>query len=295
MRSVIFILLFLGSFSCIEKKTLHSDSDLFLAPKSVAELTDRKLHEVSGLAASANNPGLLWTHNDSGNEAVIYLVDDHLTIQLACRIKGVKNRDWEDIAVGPGPTNGKSYVYIADIGDNNARYSFKHIYRFEEPILDPQKQEVTITEFDTITFRLEGENKDTEAIMIHPRTKDLFIVSKREKPVYLYQLKYPYSSNADTPTAAKVMSLPLTQIVSAGISTDGNEILMKNYDNIYYWNIKNKTIKEGLQEQPQKLRYIEEPQGEAITFTRNGNGFYTLSEKLLGEKTFLYFYSRGQP
>lgn len=293
MRVLLFFFIYILTVSCFEKKTFDSDSGAFLAPKAVAELTDKRLQEVSGLAASANNHAHFWTHNDSGNDAVVYLIDEQLEVKLVCELKGVKNRDWEDIAVGPGPEKGKNYVYVADIGDNNAKHKFKYIYRFEEPVLSGN-EEITITQFDTIKFELDGEVKDTEALMIHPETMDLYIVSKREKPVNLYQLTYPYDKS-DSIVASKVMTLPFSQIVSAGISTDGNEILMKNYDNIYYWDIKSKTIAEGLQITPQKLKYIEEPQGEAITFSRDGSGFYTLSEKLMGEKTFLYHYARGNP
>lgn len=294
MRILMYVLILALPVSCIEKKSVPSDSEIFLAAKPLVELNDKKLREVSGLAASANNPGLLWTHNDSGNRPEVYMVDEKLKIKLICKIQGVKNRDWEDIAVGPGPEEGKNYLYVADIGDNNANHLFKYIYRFEEPVLANQNGEITIAEFDTIVFQLEDGKKDTEAIMIHPETKDLYVVSKRENPVYLYELKYPYSVH-DTLRATKVISLPLTQIVAAGISTDGNEILMKNYDNVYYWNTKGKSLKEALQAKPQILKYTEEPQGEAITFARDGSGFYTLSERLKGEKIYLYFYGRQTP
>jgi hypothetical protein len=277
--------------SCLEKQSVASDSDKFLAPKSLAELTEKDLKEVSGLATSANNPGLFWTHNDSGNPAVIYLLDEKLNIRLSCKLEGIKNRDWEDITVGPGPEEGKNYVYVGEIGDNNAKHRYKYLYRFEEPVLDDRVSEMSITTFDTIVFELEGEKKDTESIMIHPETKDIYLVSKREKPVYVYELKNPQNTN-DTLTAKQLVSLPLTQIVSAGISTDGKEIIMKNYDNIYYWEIKDTSIADALQEKPQVLKYTEEPQGEAITFSRDGKGFYTLSEKIKGEKVFLYFYER---
>jgi hypothetical protein len=49
---------------------------------------------------------------------------------------------------------------------------------------------------------------------------------------------------------------------------------------------------EALKPPPYIVEYKEEPQGEAITFARDGSGFYTLSEKVKGEKTYLYFYPR---
>jgi hypothetical protein len=290
--TVIFVLVFLLAVSCIKKKSVSGDSALFSKGKPLAELTERKLQEVSGLAASAYNNGFLWTHNDSGNPPEIYLVDEQLQIRLTCKLQGVKNRDWEEIAIGPGPDKNKSYLYVADIGDNNSRHNLKYIYRFEEPVLSAsQNAEIIVRDFDTIVFRLEDGSKDTEAIIIHPKTKDLYVLSKRERPVYLYKLKFPFSLK-DTLTAEKVLPIPLTQIVSAAISPDGNEILMKNYDNIYYWHTQGKPLTKVLKKEPHLLKYTEEPQGEAIAFNVGATGFYTLSEKLQGEKTFLYFYQK---
>lgn len=290
IRIVASVAIFLGLLSC-GKRRVTGTADIFSPPRPLAELKERKLSEVSGLAASAAHPGMLWTHNDSGNPPVVYLVDEHLKIVLSCRLEGATNRDWEDIAVGPGPKKGQSYVYVADIGDNNASHGLKYIYRFEEPALSPQKHELTISTFDTIVFRLEDGKKDTEAIMLDPANGNLYVISKREQPVHVYELTYPFATR-DTVTAKSVMSLPLTQIVSAGISPDGKQIVMKNYDHIYYWDRHDEPLVDVLRRKPEALIYREEPQGEAIAFNRNGTGLYTLSEKLFGEKIFLYFYKK---
>ena len=292
MRLALGVVLFLVAVSCSQKKSDPGDSGVFMPSRRLAELTEKKLGEVSGLAMSAANPGFFWAHNDSGNPAIVYLVDENLKIRMSCRLKGIKNRDWEDITVGPGPDEHKRYVYVADIGDNNSKYRFKHIYRFEEPVLKDENTETTVTLFDTITFKLEDGKKDMETIMVHPATKDIYFVSKRERPVYVYELKYPFSK--DTLMAKKIAQLPLTQIVAGDFSPDGSEVLMKNYDNIYYWDLKGKSLPEGLKQKPQIVNYTEEPQGEAITFNLDGSGFYTLSEKIGGEKTYLYYYGRNR-
>lgn len=294
MRIPHFILFIFFFVSCFQKRASTGNSDAFLPAQRLAELTDKKLEEVSGIAASVSNPGYLWVHNDSGNPAVIYLVNEDLQIQLECKLDGVKNRDWEDIAVGPGPEEGKSYIYVGDIGDNNAKRAVKYIYRFEEPVASGREMKTTITDFDTIAFTLEDGKKDTESLMVHPKTKDIYVVSKREKPVYVYRLRYPFAAH-DTLTAQRLHALPLTQIVSAAFSPDGGEVVMKNYDEIYYWQVGKETVESALQQKPQMLKYTEEPQGESVAFNLDGSGFYTLSEKIKGEKTFLYYYPRNNP
>ncbi|MBL0741638.1 hypothetical protein [Chryseolinea lacunae] len=277
--------------SCKNRKPIENANIDFAVAQPLAEATHDKLVELSGLAASKKHPGLLWTHNDSGNDAEIYLVDQKLNIKLTCKLPGVTNRDWEDIAVGPGPDSTKTYVYVGEIGDNDAIYPLKHLYRFEEPDLDSTTQTLTLASFDTITFKFPDAIKDSEALMINPKTRDIYVLSKRENPVIVYTLPYPQSTT-DTLTAEKLVSLPITQIVSASLSASGTEMLMKNYETIYYWNVGDKPLTEALATAPQQIEYDPEPQGEAITWAHDDAGFYTISEKNLGKSSYLYYYKR---
>jgi hypothetical protein len=290
MRRLVVLLMLVTTIACSQKKGNDGGSDIFLEGEKLVELTDKKLDEASGLAASSSNPGLLWTHNDSGNRAEVLLVDDKLNIRLTCILDNVINRDWEDIAVGPGPEPGKTYIYVADIGDNMAIFPYKMIYRFEEPKFVEGTAKVTITKFDRIVFQLDVK-KDTESLLIDPKTKDLYVISKREKPVYVYELKYPYSTT-DTLTAQKIGSIPFGQVVAGDFSSDGSEVLIKNYNNVLYWKLNNESLASALKRNPLIVNYEAEPQGESVTFARDGSGFYTISEKVKGEKSFLWFYPR---
>ena len=221
------------------------------------------------------------------------MLDEQLEIKLTCTLAGVENRDWEDITTGPGPDRSKNYIYVAEIGDNDAIHQYKHIYRFEEPTWKNGDPDVlTVSTFDKITFRLSDNVKDTEALLLDPTTKDLYVVSKREEPVYLYELKYPQNTN-DTLVAQKIISLPFSKIVAADFSSDGNEILMKDYNHVYYWNFPSTTkALDALKEPPTEIPYEPEPQGESIAWAKDGTGFYTLSESNKKQKTYLYFYKR---
>jgi hypothetical protein len=110
--------------------------------------------------------------------------------------------------------------------------------------------------------------------------------------VHLYQLKYPYSTT-DTLTAESVLALPLTQLTGGAISPDGKEIVIKNYDDIFYYKRKEgQDLIEALKQKAIVLPYEPEPQGEAIAWARDGSGFYTASEAVTGETSFLLFYKR---
>jgi hypothetical protein len=286
-----FILAIVFLIGCSGPPPEKPDLFEFSSGKKLAELKNDTIEEVSGLAASINNKGFLWTHNDSGNDASIFLIDENLNIKLTCKLVGAENRDWEDITIGPGPDSSKTYIYVGDIGDNLARYDTKIIYRFEEPVMKVGENEKEVTAFDRIIFQLPDERKDTETLMLDPNTRDLYVISKREKPVAVYQLRYPQETDT-TLTAKKVADINKGEIVAGTFSHHGDEILLKNIKNVFYWKTDGKELEEVFKTKPHILPYEKEPQGEAITFALDDSGYYTISEKVSGEKSFLWFHKR---
>jgi hypothetical protein len=249
---------------------------------------DQRIEEASGLAASVANPGMFWTINDSGNPPEVFLIDQQAKVRLVCTLFHGNNRDWEDIAVGPGPDPQKKYVYVADIGDNWAQYELKYLYRFEEPTLRGEK-ELTITQFDTLVLKLPDGKRDSETILIDPFTNDLFLISKREDSVHLYTTPFPFSR--DTIVLQKVMKLPYTRIVAGSISSNGGDILLKDYERVYYWKRSaGESLPEVFMKESIWLPYEREPQGEAIAWGENGNAYYTLSEGTMGNAANLFVY-----
>src|SRR5690606_16673354 len=90
--------------------------------------------------------------------------------------------------------------------------------------------------------------------------------------------------------------LPHTFITGADISKNGQEILIKNLLEVFYWKRKpGESVNKLLKRPAVKLRYTPEPQGEAIAFNRNGPGYFTLSEAVLGLNSILYFYPKIDP
>ena len=267
-----------------------SDSNEQLFEKGLKLGTNKnsQLEEASGLAASVSNPGCLWSHNDSGSPPEIFLLDSLAKTKKVFHLANLVNRDWEDIALGPCPGSSTSCIYIGDIGDNLARYPYKYIYRLKEPSLTDDEE---IKIFDTLVVKLPDGIRDSEALMVDPVSSNIYLVTKREHAVIVYEIANP--AHSDTVIAKIVCKIPHQHIVSADISPDGNEVLIKSYEHIYYWKKKGKeSIVEVLQTPATKLLYDPEPQGEAIAWARNGSGYYTLSENGKGERGKLYFYKR---
>ena len=92
-----------------------------------------EIPEASGLAVSRRHPGLLWSHNDSGNAAVLFALDNAGTMRGRVRVP-IHTRDWEDISAARCLSS--ECLYIADIGDNGQARRQIQIYRVPEPAPD---------------------------------------------------------------------------------------------------------------------------------------------------------------
>lgn len=276
--------LFFALLSCSDK----NPSSTFSEPLKLGVI-DNRLPEASGIAGSVVNPGFLWAHNDGQNPAEVFLIDTTARVKMICRLP-VENRDWEDIAVGPGPEPGKTYVYVGEIGDNNAVFDIKYIYRFEEPLADSAEKD--ITRYDTLKIQMPDGNRDTETMLIDPFSKDLYLISKREDNVGVYRVRQEFTNDVMTPE--KVATIPYFKIVAGAFSPDGLEVILKDYDHIYYWTrSKDESLEEVLMRKPEELPYEREAQGEALAWKRDGSGYYTLSETNPNKPATLRFYKRN--
>src|SRR5688572_8713843 len=103
----------------------------FAAGIAVGQITNRGIAEVSGIAASQKNPGVVWVHNDLARPQV-YAVSTNGQL-LATWTLGQAVSDFEDNAIGPGPVAGLQYIYCGDIGDNGAARPSIRVYRAAEP------------------------------------------------------------------------------------------------------------------------------------------------------------------
>ncbi|WP_209330416.1 hypothetical protein [Lunatimonas salinarum] len=264
---------------------------LFSHPQTMGKLDNKEIDEASGLAASWEHPNLLYTHNDSGGKPNVYLIDYSGKNLGNIKLKGVDNRDWEDIAVGPGPKPSTSYVYVGEIGDNQGKYAHISLLRFPEPLEIKEDMEITPEVFH-LTYP-DGP-RDAETLMIDPENGDIFILSKRDSSNTLYTLPAnKLTATGQKHELEKVQKLPITMSVAGDISKDGSHIAIKNYWVIYYWpRLENEHIAQTLAKDPVLIPYKPEPQGEAIAFLPDGSGYFTLSEKRMRIDPVLYRYNR---
>jgi hypothetical protein len=210
----------------------------------IARLEDDSIDESSGLAASRRNPDIFWTHNDSGDDPLLFAIDRQGRTRGVWRITDAKARDWEDIAVGPGPESGRTYVYVGDIGNNKYSREQLVIYRFPEPVVDTssgrssRRSPLNTEAAEAIRLAYPDGNHDAEALMVHPQSGDIYIATKTTDPsTVIYKL-----SGADSYTdvnrltrvgEVRIPNLFGALITGADISPDGRRVIFCDYTRAY--------------------------------------------------------------
>ncbi|WP_270090234.1 hypothetical protein [Sphingobacterium sp. SYP-B4668] len=260
--------------------------------QQLGRLTSPELQEVSGLVASRKYPGLFWGHNDSGDDARIFLIDSLAQLKFTCNLDGVAAVDCEDIAWVE--IDGKSHLVLADIGDNLGKRPYTTLYVFEEPEIDTHLPHGTVSNsaIRSIKVMYPTGPKDAEALIIDPISKKLIIFSKRELRSGIYITDFFQAWENQQAILTKAGELGFNFVTAADVSADGQQIIVKNLLNIYYWQIDSKRGWTLTMQRPYiKLRYDAEAQGEAICFGIDAQSFYTLSERPFGLSSYLYRYN----
>ena len=174
---------------------------------------------------------------------------------------------------------------------------------------------ITSGNIETIVCQFPGggsapTHKDAECLIVDPDSGDMYVITKRESQPGVYYLAHQASySGTQTMTylgkmwdVPDITTVPLgataCNVVGGTISRDGHELMVKNYDAIYYFARPDKSVSiyTALTQTPVEVAYVgggsvspkkshpqAEPQGEAICFSYGDQDYFTASEYLSAE------------
>ena len=221
------------------------------------------LPEASGAALSRRTPGVIWSHNDSG-QPLLHAVDASGQSRGRVRIPNATVEDWEDVSVAACP--GGSCLYVADIGDNNRARRSVTIYRIPEP----QPQDTASAQPDVFTAVYPDGAHDAEALFV--AADEVFIVTK-DVTAGLYRFPTPLRAGAAM-MLERVTSLPLRRVTDAETSSDGAWVAVRTNDAVVFFPTADLTRVKP-QEMTVSLRGLKEPQGEGVAIDANGLVYLT--------------------
>ena len=257
-------------------------------PRETGTVTDPTLGEISGAAVSRSHPGVLWVHNDSGDDAAVSALRRDGTLLARITFPDLTARDWEDMAIGPGPGGG-DYLYLADIGDNTTSRPSVLIHRVGEPapVAGP------VAGGETLEITYPDGPAEAESLLVDPDTGDMVILGKALSgmtPVWETPSGAPWGSSVMAELRGRI---PLgTFALATGADADATRIVVRTYDEAFLWDRSpGSSLAATLLGPGCRVARISEPQGEAVALAEEG--FYTLSEGV-GE-AILYYESRKDP
>ncbi len=268
----------------------------FRAGVSVGTVSNPSLVEASGLAASRQNPGVLWVHNDGGNAVELFAIGDDGGALATYLPTGITNRDWEDLALGPGPAAGVDYLFIGDIGDNSAARGSISVYRIPEPVVSGGDA-IPLAGGVALEMVYPDGAHNAEVLLSDPRTGDLYIVTKSRTDGVSGIYRYPFPHAAGSAVTLEHVAthtfpgnIAKRAATGGDISADGSEVVVRTYTRAYLWaRAPGSTVAAAFAAPPCEVPLIAEPQGEALAFAADLGGYYTLSE---GASQPLYFFRR---
>jgi hypothetical protein len=237
--------------------------------------------ELSGFTASRRHPGIYWAHEDSGHAAVIHAMRETGAIVASFPLADVDAVDPEDIALGPcGSDDARPCLYLADTGDNLRSRKHVRLFRVREPdTLRPRPLAA-----EEIAFTYPDGAHDAEAVLVDPRTAELYVVTKTITTLGdVYRLE-PEPGGAWR--AVRVASLTVgvgdswdALTTGASVHPSGERVLLRTYRSV--WEFRRPgahDLLDVLGTPPQAEPAPSQPQGEAVSYTADGMGYLLGSE-----------------
>ncbi len=259
-------------------------------PVIVGRIQSDEITESSGVAASLCQSGVLWTHNDSGDDAFIFAINmkgDHLG---TWRVSGARNRDWEDIAAFKDGS-GTCYLYIGDIGNNKGERAEQTVYRVKEPPASADssktnKKSPGQTEpSEALVFKYPDQLHDAETLLVQPKNGNLYILTKRiDGPSIVFKIM-PLFAGSETVYAERVaeVSLPAVPnglLTGGAISQDAMHVVLCDYSAAYVLDIGTlQNFDDVWKGKPVVVDLGDRKQGEAVTFSADGRSIIATSER----------------
>jgi hypothetical protein len=226
-------------------------------------LADPRIVEASGLAVSRRHPGVLWTHNDSGDRARLFAVGPDGRTRATLTLAGVEARDWEALAAGRDD-RGRPALFVGDIGDNNGLWPDVSVYRVAEPAA---LRDATVP---AARYRLRFADgpHDAEALLVDPRGNRVYVATKSVTGGGLYRA--PARLRGEGVNLLRRVARVPPIVTDGAFSPDGRSFVLRDYQGAFVYSAPGHRV--GSFELPLQF------QGESIAVSPDGRSVLAGSE-----------------
>jgi hypothetical protein len=192
----------------------------------IALIQHYALTESSGLAASRQYPGVLWSHNDTGDPTFLFALNRRGEHLGAFEVQDANLIDWEATTFDEF-----NRLYFADTGTNGMLRSHSAVHRAAEP--DPTSARSGAIHVERSWFiRFPGERDDCEAIFIH--NNFAYLISKYAVNDSVRMYRFDLANESSSILLELVGHIPVTDNVSdATLSVDKSRLVLLSSDGVF--------------------------------------------------------------
>jgi hypothetical protein len=248
------------------------------APTVDRIVTDGRIVEASGLAASTRHAGVVWVHEDSGRPARLYAVDRSGKTVAALDLRGIQQVDWEAIAITRDQRN-RWMLAVGDVGDNSAVRQDVRVLLVREP---STLKNARVTVQRVLRLRYPNGAADAETLVADPRTRRLYVVTKGLLGGEIYAVpQQAWPGGSDAAAESRTWPLQLVARVELPLVTDGTflpdgRLVLRNYGSVALFEDP-ATAKDTLR--PLATEVLpSQPQGESVALGTAGTSLLIGSE-----------------
>lgn len=265
------------------------------APTELFRFQDTDIRESSGVAIGARRGDVVFTHNDSGDAPRYFAVDATGCTVARYTLEDAEAIDWEDMSGGP-EHKGKPTLWLGDIGDNAAARPNISVYRVTEPKVPranamqdtcavPLEEPLAPARFD---LEYADGPHDAEALLVHPKTGRLFIVTKGSSAQLYAAPKKLRTDEVSVLEPVAPISARVGLVTAGAFSPDGKRLVLRNYTEAFEWRVKDGSLRAALASQPEVIPLPPTPQGEAIAYSSDRDALITTTEDPTGTGAPVY-------
>lgn len=230
----------------------------------LARIAHPSISESSGVIASRQFPGVLWTHNDGGGprKQVLYAIErgGHTLAEFRLSVAEVLLHDWEDIAI-----DDQNSLYVGDLGNNELRRRELAVYRIEEP--NPTNKVGLVRVRASWHLLYPGKPFDCESLFIW---KDYgYVVSKVFNDAQAQIFSFPLAEHKKPITLQLVATTKIqSPVAGADISPDGRLLGLIAKSGAFVYRIDGDPARAG-KHKPYQHKF-KDTKAEGCTFVPDG-------------------------
>ena len=251
----------------------------------LGQVTDPDLVELSGVAHSRQNPGVLWVHNDAGNDRSLYAIDESGELLGAFSLD-ISYGDWEDIAVGVDAA-GEPVIFVGSVGNNDRDRETLAILVVPEPEVPLGARTDGDLPFHEMVTTFPDGPFDSESLAWDSQTGDLYVLTKQAAGTsILFRAEAPHDEALVDLTYVTEFDFgapPLaggSATTAASISPLGDLIAFRTYNaTAYIWRRDaSMPFISAFDTEPCPVQLVPEAQGESMDFSLDGGSLITIRE-----------------